>query len=97
MVVEMLRGLQARFPWLASWSGGRLDLELPALSVSLLVHGVLLTGLALPSMWTFYESTSRGPVTLPDILHVPYGTVVFAVVVIAIAAFQVADRVEKRA
>jgi hypothetical protein len=46
VVVEMLRGLEARFPRLSRWAGGRLDLELPALGVSLLMHGVILTGLA---------------------------------------------------
>jgi hypothetical protein len=46
VVGEMLRGLEARFPWLARWAGGRLDIELPALGLSLLVHGLILAGLA---------------------------------------------------
>jgi hypothetical protein len=46
VVGEMLRDLEARFPWLARWSGGRLDIELPALGLSLLMHGLILAGLA---------------------------------------------------
>jgi hypothetical protein len=45
VVGEILRGVEARYPRLASWVGGRLDLELPALSLSLLVHGLILVGL----------------------------------------------------
>ena len=46
MVGELLRGLESRFSWLATWTGGRLDIELPALFMSLTVHGLLLVGLA---------------------------------------------------
>jgi hypothetical protein len=56
VVVEMLRGLEARFPWLARWAGGRLDLELPAFSVSLLMHAVILTGLAFAGFEAHRES-----------------------------------------
>jgi rhodanese-related sulfurtransferase/uncharacterized membrane protein YedE/YeeE len=49
--------------------------------------GVLLTGLAFTPLQRFYESTSRGSLTLPDLLHVPYGVVVFAIVVMALFAF----------
>ena len=47
MVGDVLRGLEARFPGLALWLGGRLDIELPALVMSLTIHGLLLIGLAL--------------------------------------------------
>src|SRR5262245_45126996 len=47
VVGDVLRGLEARFPRLATWLGGRLDIELPALVMSLTLHGVLLVGLAL--------------------------------------------------
>ena len=56
MVGEVLRGLEARFPWLARWSGGRLDIELPALTVSLMVHGLLLAGLAFAGYQVHRES-----------------------------------------
>lgn len=59
MVVEMLRGLEARYPWLSRWTGGRLDLELPALSVSLLVHGLLLTGLAFAGFQVHQDAMRR--------------------------------------
>ena len=42
------------------------------------------------------ESTARGAWTLPELLHVPYGVVVFAVVLVALAGFAVAERIEKR-
>jgi hypothetical protein len=59
--------------------------------------GVLATGFAFAPLRDFYESTSRGALTLPDVLHVPYGVVVCAVVVVALAGFAVAERIEKRA
>lgn len=59
--------------------------------------GVLLTGFASAPIRGFSESTPRGPWTLPELLHVPYGVVVFAVVLIALAGFTVAERIEKRA
>jgi rhodanese-related sulfurtransferase/uncharacterized membrane protein YedE/YeeE len=49
--------------------------------------GILVTGLAFTPLQRFYESTSRGSFTLPDLLHVPYGVIVFAIVVMALAAF----------
>jgi len=58
--------------------------------------GVLLTGLALPSVSSFYSATARGTMTLPDALHVPYGVVVFAMVLIALAGFGAAERLERR-
>ena len=73
---------------------GRLD---GAATVLGMFAGVLLTGLALPSIWTFYESTARGAVTLPDALRLPVGTVVFAVAIVAIAGFQIAEWIERRA
>lgn len=42
-------------------------------------------------------STPRGAWTLPELLDVPYGVVVFAVVLIALAGFAVAERIERRA
>lgn len=59
--------------------------------------GVLLTGLAFAPLQAFYESTSRGALTLPDVLHASYGVVVCGVVVIALLAFFAASRWEQRA
>src|SRR3954466_2963810 len=47
VVADVLGRLETRFPGLASWLRGRLDLQLPALVMSLTLHGVLLVGLAL--------------------------------------------------
>jgi hypothetical protein len=52
----MLRGLEVRFPWLSRWAGGRLELELPALGASLLMHGLILTGLAFAGYHVHRES-----------------------------------------
>jgi len=46
VVGDMVRGLEARFPWLSSWLGGRLEIELPAFLISMTMHGLLLVGLA---------------------------------------------------
>jgi von Willebrand factor type A domain len=46
VVEDLVREFEARFPWLSSWFGDRLDIELPAFLVSLTVHGLLLIGLA---------------------------------------------------
>ena len=59
--------------------------------------GVLVTGLAFAPLRTFYESTARGPLTLPQLLRVPYGAVVFAAVAMALAMFAGAERWERRA
>ncbi len=56
MVGEALRGLEARFPWLARWFDGRLDIELPALTASVMVHGLILAGLAFAGYQVHRES-----------------------------------------
>ena len=58
--------------------------------------GVLITGLAFSKLEHFYASTSRGAFTLPQLMHVPYGVAVAAVVCIALAGFRVAELVEAR-
>lgn len=45
----------------------------------------------------FYDSGARGALTLPQLLRVPYGVVVCAVVVVALSAFAAAERWERRA
>ena len=62
-----------------------------------LFAGVLAAGAALPGLIDFYDGDARGVWTLPSLLHVPYGVVVFAVVVVAIAGFAAAERIEARA
>lgn len=58
--------------------------------------GVLVTGLGLGSASRFYESTARGTLTLPALMELPYGTVVFLVVLLALAGFAAAERIERR-
>jgi rhodanese-related sulfurtransferase/uncharacterized membrane protein YedE/YeeE len=57
--------------------------------------GVLLTGLAFAPLAGFYESTARGALTLPQLLGVPYGVVVAAVVAVAAAGFWAAEAIER--
>ncbi|HEY2829192.1 MAG TPA: YeeE/YedE thiosulfate transporter family protein [Thermoanaerobaculia bacterium] len=56
-----------------------------------LFTGVLVWGLA-GLGGDLYNTTPRGPETLPQLLHVPYGVVVFAVVAMALALFTLAER-----
>ena len=72
---------------------GRID----GLAVMLgMFFGVLGTGLAFAPLRKFYESTARGSLTLPSLLHVPYGVVVCVIAIVAIAGFSVAERIERR-
>ena len=59
--------------------------------------GVLAAGLAFAPLRSLYESTARGSLTLPELLRVPAGVIVFAIVAMALIAFQFAERLEKRA
>ncbi|MDB4949203.1 MAG: protein of unknown function YeeE/YedE [Gemmatimonadetes bacterium] len=61
-----------------------------------MLAGVFLFAEAFPSIQRFYDSTPRGPLTLPDLLHLPYGVVVCAVVAMALGGFAGADAVERR-
>lgn len=59
--------------------------------------GVLSMGLSFDRFAAFYESTARGAYTLPQLLNVSYGVVVFGIVVVAIAGFRGAEALERRA
>ncbi len=58
--------------------------------------GVLAVGLLFDKLSNFYASTPRGSFTIPDATGLSYGAVVFAIVLLAIAGFRVAERLEKR-
>ena len=58
--------------------------------------GVFATGLAFSRIAAFYVSTSRGVFTLPDLLGINQGIIVFGIVLIAIAGFKAADFIEQR-
>lgn len=62
-----------------------------------LLIGVLVSGFALPRFLDFYDSDARGAWTLPALFHVPYGVVVFGIVLVALAGFAAAEWIERRA
>jgi uncharacterized protein len=59
--------------------------------------GVLLAGLFFGTLESFYESTPHGSFTLPEMIRAPYGVVVFVIVGVALAGFQLAELIERRA
>jgi len=58
--------------------------------------GVVGTGLFFNRLEAFYLSMPRGVFTLPQLFNVSHGVVVFAVVIIALAGFKIADSIERR-
>lgn len=60
-----------------------------------IVAGMLATGLLLGRWSAFYVSSARGAWTLPELLGLPYGVVVCVVVLVALVAFAVAERIER--
>ena len=58
--------------------------------------GVLVTGLAFGPLQHFYESTNLGSLTLPEVFHLPYGVVVFGIVLVALAGFRGVEWLERR-
>lgn len=68
-----------------------------ALVVAGLFAGVVVTGLCFPLIEGLYRAWPGGAWTLPQLLHLPYGAVVFAVVIVALAGFAAAERIEARA
>jgi hypothetical protein len=60
-----------------------------------ILFGTFIFGETFPLLEGFYTSTPMGTITLPEILHLPYGMVVFAVVLMAIGGFAGATRVER--
>jgi uncharacterized membrane protein YedE/YeeE len=71
---------------------GRLD---GMMVVAGMATGIIGFGFVYPWIRTFYESTPRGAFTLPDVLHLPHGVVVFLVVALALAGFAMAERIER--
>jgi hypothetical protein len=60
-----------------------------------IVAGILAVGEAWPALAGVTEATAMGPVTLPAFLGLDEGVVVLAVVLMAVAGFWVASRVER--
>jgi hypothetical protein len=67
-----------------------------AMLVTGMFTGVLATGFLFRPLATFYASTARGSLTIPQLLRVPYGAVVLAVVAAALAGFRMAEWLETR-
>ena len=74
-------------------ASGRAD---GAATVGGIFVGVLATGLAFPLLQHFYESTPRGPLTLPELLGMPYGVVVSAIVALGFLASLLIEHLEHR-
>lgn len=58
--------------------------------------GFVLYGETSPGMERWVNGTALGDVSLYELFHLSYGTVVFLVVIIALAAFWIVERVEKK-
>ena len=71
---------------------GRLD---GVALVAGMLGGIWLFGEAFPLVQRFYGSTSRGTFTLPTLLGVSRGAVVFVVVLVALGAFAAIGRLER--
>ncbi|WP_221031246.1 YeeE/YedE thiosulfate transporter family protein [Actomonas aquatica] len=61
-----------------------------------IIVGLFAYGEIYPSIADFAHSTPLGKLTLPELLHIPYGFLVLAVVVMAIIAFVAAEWAEGR-
>ncbi len=72
---------------------GRIDGVIFILGV---MAGVFVFGEAFPLLRGFYESGDFGELTLPQVFHLPYGLVVFLVVVMAVGGFMGGEWVERR-
>jgi len=72
---------------------GRIDGMVFILGV---LAGIFAFGEAFPLLKGFYESGDFGKLTLPQAFHLPYGLVVFLVVVMAVGGFVGAEWVERR-
>jgi uncharacterized membrane protein YedE/YeeE len=77
----------------ASLATGRVDGLVYAFGIG---AGTLVYAEVYPAIKDFVNSNDMGQVTLPEVLRLPWGLVVFAVVVIAVAGFSAATLVERR-
>jgi len=76
----------------ASLATGRIDGLVYALGI---FAGTFVYAEVYPAIKDFVNSDAMGQVTLPEVLDVPWGLVVFAVVIIAVAGFSGATAVER--
>jgi uncharacterized protein len=78
---------------IVSTATGRIDGAVYLLGM---IAGIAVFGEAFPLFANFYSSTPMGQITLPELLGLPYGLLVFAVVLMAIGGFAAASWAEKR-
>ena len=76
-----------------SFSTGRLDGFVYILGV---MAGIFVFGEMYPMITGFVNSTNMGSLTLPQYFNMPYGLVVFLVVLMALGAFALAEWSEKK-
>ena len=76
----------------ASLATGRIDAMMYALGI---FAGTFVYAEVYPAIKGFVNADAMGQVTLPEVLGLPYGLVVFAVVVIAVVGFWGATKVER--
>ncbi len=62
-----------------------------------LLVGMVVVGLSLDRFLAFHESTAHGPWTLPEFFGLSHGSVVAAVVLLALVAFGLCEWIERRA
>ena len=72
---------------------GRIDAVVCLLGI---IAGLVVFGEFFPLIKDFYTATPMGNLTLPQLLNIPYGLVVFLVVLMALGGFAGATWVEKR-
>ncbi len=60
------------------------------------IGGIFVFGEVFPLLKVFYYSSNMGNLTLPQLFNIPYGLVVFLVVLMAIGGFMGAEYVEKK-
>jgi uncharacterized protein len=76
-----------------SFATGRVD---GMVYVAGIIAGLLAFGEVYPAIEHFAHITSMGKITLAQLFHVPYGVLVFAVVLMAVGAFVAAEWAEQR-
>ena len=74
-------------------STGRIDGVVYLLGI---IFGIFVFGEVFPLVSSFYVSTPMGQITLPQISGLPYGLLVFLVVLMALGGFVGAEWVEKK-
>ncbi|MBS4035558.1 MAG: YeeE/YedE family protein [Ignavibacterium sp.] len=74
-------------------STGRIDGIIYLVGV---IAGIFFFGEIFPLLSGFFYSTNMGEITLPQLINLPYGLIVFLVVLMAISAFAGAEWAEKK-